>query len=298
MSTGKPHVRKLVFAKPRAGTVSSVSRANSEDAQEEDTGRLINAHKTAKGEVAAMQTVITADDTMPTVTIDNLDFSRLAIGFDRSSKTELHSGLELIEVPAAVRSSERLQKLDRSANSGCSETHATQKRSRKNQLGRTLAQLIDEFSTTVSERYDFLVVDPNIAKQFLLDSHSDLKTALMAYDTHLVEFHKARARARQQTCAGRAGYRESNPVVRLLDKRPVQSVTTADVAKLIVLNEKTSALAQAGQLMRVGRVADEIHDGNVKVTAATRSNGRLIELGRSATGQVRSGLLLGRSLGP
>ena len=42
---------KLVFAKPMAGTVSRVSRANSEDELTEDTGRLINAHMTAKGDV-------------------------------------------------------------------------------------------------------------------------------------------------------------------------------------------------------------------------------------------------------
>ena len=129
--------------------------------------------------------------------IDNLDVSHLAIGFDRDSKTELNSSLELIKVAAAVRSSGRLKKLGRSASLpvGCSETRATQKRSWKKRLGA------------------FRVPGP--------------------------------------------GYRESNPVVRLLDKRPVQNVTTADVAKLIVMNEKTSALAQAGQQMRVGRVADE-----------------------------------------
>ena len=92
-----------------AGTVSRVSRANSADEQTEDIGRLINAHITAKGEVAAMQTVITADDAMSTVTIDNLDVSHLAIGFDRDSKTELNSSLELIKVAAAVRSSGRLK---------------------------------------------------------------------------------------------------------------------------------------------------------------------------------------------
>ena len=186
---------KLVFAKPMAGTVSRVSRANSADEQTEDIGRLINAHITAKGEVAAMQTVITADDAMPTVTIDKLDVSRLAIDFDRDPGFELHSGLELIKVAAAVRSSGRLKKLGRSASVGCSEIRATQKRSWKKRLGA------------------FRVPGP--------------------------------------------GYRESNPVVRLLDKRPVQNVTTADVAKLIVMNDKTSALAQAGQQMRVGRVADE-----------------------------------------
>ena len=67
MTTRKNHVGKLVFAKPMAGTVSRVSRANSEDELTEDTGRLINAHMTAKGEDAAMQTVITAEDAMPTV---------------------------------------------------------------------------------------------------------------------------------------------------------------------------------------------------------------------------------------
>lgn len=71
--------------------------------------------------------------------------------------------------------------------------------------------------------------------------------------------------------------------MRLLEKRPVPNVTTADVAKLIVMNDKTSALAQAGQQMRVGRVADETHDGNVKVAAATRSSVRLKEFGRSAS---------------
>ena len=200
MATRKNHVGKLVFAKPMAGTVSRVSRANSEDDElTEDTGRLINAHMTAKGEDAAMRTVITAsaEDAMPTVTIDNLDVNRLAVDFDRDPGFELHSGLELIKVAAAVRSSGRLKKLGRSASLpvGCSETRATQKRSWKERLG------------------NFRVPGP--------------------------------------------GYRESNPVVRLLDKRPVQNVTTADVTKLIVMNDKTSALAQAGQQMRVGRVADE-----------------------------------------
>ncbi len=51
------HVRKLVFVKPMAGTVSSANRRNAEDASMEDIGRLINPHMTAKSEVAAMQTV-------------------------------------------------------------------------------------------------------------------------------------------------------------------------------------------------------------------------------------------------
>ena len=53
-----------------AGTVSSASGRNSEDASMEDIGRLINPHMTAKREVAAMQTVTTADDDMPIVTSD------------------------------------------------------------------------------------------------------------------------------------------------------------------------------------------------------------------------------------
>ena len=107
-----------------AGTVSRVSGANSEDGLTEDTGRLINAHMTAKGEDAAIQTVITAENAMPTVTIDNLDVNRPAIDFDHDPKFELHSGLELLKVAAAVRSSGRLKKPGRSASLGCIKTRA------------------------------------------------------------------------------------------------------------------------------------------------------------------------------
>jgi hypothetical protein len=50
-------VRKLVFVKPMAGTVSRKNGRNAEDASMEDIGRLIRPHMTAKSEVAAMQPV-------------------------------------------------------------------------------------------------------------------------------------------------------------------------------------------------------------------------------------------------
>ncbi len=55
-----------------AGTVSSASGRDSDDASTEDIGRLINPHMTARREVAAMQTVTATDDAMSiVVTVDS-----------------------------------------------------------------------------------------------------------------------------------------------------------------------------------------------------------------------------------
>ena len=64
------HVKKVVFPKPMAGTVSSANGANSENASTEDIGRLVNPHMTARREVAAAPNVIAADDAMPIMTSD------------------------------------------------------------------------------------------------------------------------------------------------------------------------------------------------------------------------------------
>jgi hypothetical protein len=71
MSTRNRNLRKHVFAKPLAGTVSSVNGTISEDASVEDIGRPINAHITARREVTATPNVAAADVAMPIVTSDN-----------------------------------------------------------------------------------------------------------------------------------------------------------------------------------------------------------------------------------
>jgi hypothetical protein len=95
-----------------AGTVSSANGRNSEGASIEDIGRLINPHMTAKSEVAAMQTVTTADDAMPIVTSDKTLAEAQAGGRMRVGRVRDEEQNSSVKTVAARRSSERLKKLD------------------------------------------------------------------------------------------------------------------------------------------------------------------------------------------
>ena len=124
------HVGKVVFPKPMAGTVSSANGTISEDASTEDIGRLINAHMTARREVAAMPNVIAADVAMPIETSDNpLAVAQVEewMRVGREGDEEQDGYLKTV---AAKRSSERLKTRGRAPTLGCSEFRATQKRSR------------------------------------------------------------------------------------------------------------------------------------------------------------------------
>ena len=124
------HVRKVVFVKPMAGTISSANGTISEDASTEDIGRPINAHTTAKREVAAMPNVIAADVAKPIETSDNpLAVAQVEewMRVGREGDKEQDGNIKAI---VARRSSERLRERGRAPTVGCSEFRATQKRSR------------------------------------------------------------------------------------------------------------------------------------------------------------------------
>ena len=124
------HVRKVVFVKPMAGTISSANGTISEDASTEDIGRPINAHTTAKREVAAMPNVIAADVATPIETSDNpLAVAQVEewMRVGREGDKEQDGKIKAI---VARRSSERLRERGRAPTVGCSKFRATQKTSR------------------------------------------------------------------------------------------------------------------------------------------------------------------------
>ena len=130
MSTKNKYVKKVVFPKPMAGTVSSANGTNSEDASAEDIGRLINPHMTARRQATATPNVTTADDAMPIVTGDKILAEAQARGRMRVGRMGDEEQNGSVKPAEARRSSERLKRLDRTATVGCSEFLATQKRSR------------------------------------------------------------------------------------------------------------------------------------------------------------------------
>ena len=110
-----------------AGTVSRANGTISEDASTEDIGRLINAHMTARREVAAMPNVIAADVAMPIETSDNpLAVAQVEewMRVGREGDEEQDGYLKTV---AAKRSSERLKTRGRAPTLGCSEFRDTQK---------------------------------------------------------------------------------------------------------------------------------------------------------------------------
>jgi hypothetical protein len=120
----------VVFPKPMAGTVSSANGTISEDASTEDIWRPINAHMTARREVAAMPNVIAADVAMPIETSDNpLAVAQVEewMRVGREGDEEQDGNVKAL---VARRSSERLRERGRAPTLGCSEFRATQKRSR------------------------------------------------------------------------------------------------------------------------------------------------------------------------
>ena len=110
--TRNNHVRKEVFPKPKpmAGTVSSANGTISEDTSTEDIGRPINAHITAKREVAATPNVIAADVAMPIVTSDNPSAVAPVEQWMRVGRVGHEEQDGDVKTVAARRSSERLKK--------------------------------------------------------------------------------------------------------------------------------------------------------------------------------------------